>query len=95
MTDDDDDDMILRPPDSLSNWNLEVFVFEERGKPECPENNLLEQAQRDRTHNKLKPHVALTLHEIQTQATLWEASASTIMPPLLPVVNLVCVCGTE
>ena len=90
MTDDDDDDMILRLPDSLSNWNLEVFVFEERGKPECPENNLLEQAQRERTHDKLNPHVALTLR-FKHRPHLWEASASTIMPPLLPVVNLVCV----
>ena len=90
MTDDDDDDMILRPPDSLSNWNLEVFVFEERGKPECPENNLLEQAQRERTHNKPNPHVTLTLR-FKHRPHLWEASASTIIPPLLPVVNLVCV----
>ena len=68
--------------------------FEERGKPECPESNFLEQAQRERTHNKLNPHVALTLR-FKHRPHLWEASASTIMPPLLPVVNLVCVCGTE
>ena len=64
--------------------------FEERGKPECPESNFLEQAQRERTHNKLNPHVALTLR-FKHRPHLWEASASTIMPPLLPVVNLVCV----
>ena len=28
--------MVLRLPDSWSNWNLEVLVFEERGKPEYP-----------------------------------------------------------
>ena len=28
---------------SRSNWNLEVLVFEERGKPEYPEKNLSEQ----------------------------------------------------
>ena len=28
---------------SGSNWNLEVLVFEERGKPEYPGENLLEQ----------------------------------------------------
>ena len=28
---------------SRSNWNLEMLVFEERGKPEYPEKNLLEQ----------------------------------------------------
>ena len=26
--------------DSRSNWNLEVLVFDERGKPEYPEKNL-------------------------------------------------------
>ena len=30
---------------SRSNWNLEMLVFEERGKPENPEKNLLEQTQ--------------------------------------------------
>ena len=29
--------MVLRLPDSWSNWNLEMLVFEERGKPEYPE----------------------------------------------------------
>ena len=28
---------------SRSNWNLEMLVFEERGKPEHPEKNLSEQ----------------------------------------------------
>ena len=32
--------MVLRLPDSWSNWNLEMLVFEERGKPEYPEKNL-------------------------------------------------------
>ena len=36
--------MVLRLPDSWSNWNLEVLVFEERGKPEYPEKNLSEQS---------------------------------------------------
>ena len=31
--------MVPRLPDSWSNWNLEVLVFEERGKPEYPEKN--------------------------------------------------------
>ena len=30
-------------PDSWSNWNLEMLVFEERGKPENLEKNLSEQ----------------------------------------------------
>ena len=32
--------MVSRVPDSLSNWNLEMLVLEERGKPEYPEKNL-------------------------------------------------------
>ena len=35
--------MVLRLPNSWSNWNLEMLVFEERGKPEYPEKNLSEQ----------------------------------------------------
>ena len=27
----------------VQNWNLEMLVFEERGKPEYPEKNLLEE----------------------------------------------------
>ena len=30
--------VVLRLPDSLSNWNLEMLVFEERGKPWVPGN---------------------------------------------------------
>ena len=29
--------VVLRLPDSWSNWNLEVLVFKDRGKPEYPE----------------------------------------------------------
>ena len=29
--------MVLSLPDSWSNWNLEMWVFEETGKPEYPE----------------------------------------------------------
>jgi len=35
--------VVLCLPDSCSHWNLEVLVFEERGKPEYPEKNLSEQ----------------------------------------------------
>ena len=35
--------IILRLPDSWSNWNLEMLVFEETRKPEYPEKNLSEQ----------------------------------------------------
>ena len=33
----------LRLPDSWSNWNLEMLVFEEREKPEYPEKKRSEQ----------------------------------------------------
>ena len=35
--------VFLRLPDLWSNWNLEMLVFEERGRPEYPEKNLSEQ----------------------------------------------------
>ena len=34
-----------------SNWNLEVLVFEERGKPEYPEKNLSEQRREPTTNS--------------------------------------------
>ena len=43
--------MALRLPDSWSNWNLEMLVFEERGKPEYPEKNLSEQRREPTTNS--------------------------------------------
>ena len=42
--------IILRLPDSWSNWKLKVLVFEERRKPEYPEKNFSEQG-REPTSN--------------------------------------------
>ena len=36
---------------ALESWNLEKLVFEERGKPEYPEKNLLEQGRRPTTNS--------------------------------------------
>ena len=36
---------------SRSNWNLEVLVFEERGKLEYPEKNLFEQGREPTTNS--------------------------------------------
>ena len=36
---------------SRSNWNLETLVFEESGKPEYPEKNLLEQGREPTTNS--------------------------------------------
>ena len=43
-------EVVLRLPDSWSNWNLGMLVFEERGKPEYGEKPL---GSRERTNNKL------------------------------------------
>ena len=39
---------------SRSNWNLEMMIFVEGGKPENPEKNPRSKA---RTNNKLNPHM--------------------------------------
>ena len=51
--------MVLRLSDFWSNWNLEMLVFEERGKPEYTEKKPLG-ATWERTNNKLNPHMAST-----------------------------------
>ena len=43
--------MVLRLPDSWSNWNFEMLVFEEKGKPEYPEKNLSEQRREPTTNS--------------------------------------------
>ena len=43
--------VVLRLPDSWSNWNLDMLVFEERGKLEYPEKNLLEQRREPTTNS--------------------------------------------
>ena len=47
--------LVLRLPDSWSNWNLEVLVFEESGKLEYPEKNLSEQRREPTTNST--PHI--------------------------------------
>ena len=71
--------MNLRLPDSWSNWNLEMLVFEERGKPEYPEKNLSEQR---RTNNKHNPQMAST-PRFEPWPHWWKASALTTEPPRL------------
>ena len=57
--------MVLRLPDSWSNWNLEVLVFEERGKPEYPEEKPL--GAKEGNNNKLNPHMASTPYLAKTE----------------------------
>ena len=44
-------------PLSWSIWNLEMLVFVEEGKPENPEKNA---RSKERTNNKLNPHMVKT-----------------------------------
>ena len=71
---------VLRLPDSWSNWNLEMLVFEKREKPEYPEKKPL--GARERTNNKLNRHMAST-PGFEPGLHWWEASALTTAPPLL------------
>ena len=65
--------MVLRLPDSWSNWSLEVLIFDERGKPEYPGEKPLEA--RERTNNKLNPHMASIPGFEPGPHHWWEASA--------------------
>ena len=67
---------------SRSNWNLEVLVFEERGKPEYPEKKPL--GARGETNNKLNPHMVST-PGFESGPHWWEASALITSPPLPPL----------
>ena len=58
--------MVLRLPDSWSNWNLKMLVFEKRGKPEYPQKNLSEQRREpttNSTHIITDNQVTLFLHD--------------------------------
>ena len=75
--------MDLRLPDSWPNWNLELLVFDEKGKPEYPEEKPL--GAKERTDNKLNPHIAST-PGFEPRPHWWEASALNIAPSLAPKV---------
>ena len=72
--------MVLRLPDSWSNWNLEMLVFEERGKTGVPGEKPL--GARERTNHKLNPNMALT-PGFEPRPDWWEASALTTACPLV------------
>ena len=65
-----------------SNWNLEMLVFKERGKPQYPEKNLSEQI-REPTTNRLNPHTT-PCSGFEPGPHWWEASALTTALTLLP-----------
>ena len=43
--------MVLRLPDSWLNWNLEMLIFDVKGKQEYPEKNLSEQRRKPTTNS--------------------------------------------
>ena len=54
-----------------SNWNLEMLVFEERGKPEYPEKNLLEQSReptKNSTHIWRRKQDGISYHNISLRS---------------------------
>ena len=67
--------VVLRLPDSSSNWNLEMLVFEERGKPEYPEQG------EKQTEQKLNPHMA-SMPGFEPRPHWQEVSALTTVPSL-------------
>ena len=73
--------MVLRLPDSWSNWNLEMFGFWGEGKTGVPGEKPF--GARERTSNKINPHMAST-PGFEPGLHWWEASAFTTVPPLLP-----------
>ena len=77
--------MVLCLLDSWLNWNLEMSVFEEREKTGLPGEKPL--GAKDRTNNKLNPHMAST-PGFQPGPQWWEASALTTAPPMLLLVSL-------
>ena len=58
--------MVLRLPDSWSNWNLEMLVFEEKGKPEYPEKTSRSKGE---NQQQTQPTYGVDVG-IRTQATL-------------------------
>ena len=79
--------MNLWPSDSRLNWNLEMLVFEERGKPEYPEKNLSEQGREPTTNST---HIITPSLGIEPRPHWWEACVGGIniqpsaVPSLLP-----------
>ena len=74
--------VVLHLPDSWSNWDLEMLVFEERGKPKYPEKNLSEQRREPTTNST---HIMASTPGFEPGPHWWEASALTTAPPLLPL----------
>ena len=70
---------------SKSNWNLEVLVFKERGKPDYMflEKNLSEQGREPTTNSTHIWHQHMPVFELRSH--WWEKSALTTKPPFLQI----------
>ena len=71
----------LWPSDSRWNWDLEMFVFEEGGKPENPEKN---PQSRDENQNQTQPTYDVESRN-RTRATLVGGERNCAIPALLGV----------
>ena len=78
--------VVHRLPDSWSNWNLELLVFEEGGKKEY----LVEKISRSNGENQqqTRPNMAST-PGLEPGPHWWEASALTTEPPFLPYILII------
>ena len=72
---------VLRLPDSWSNWNLELLVFQERGKPEYPEKNLSEQRREPTTNST---HIWRRRRDLNPGHIGGRRALSPLRHPLLP-----------
>ena len=73
--------MVLRLPDTWSNWNLKMLVFEERGKPEYPEKNLSEQRREPTTNST---HIWRRCRDLSPGHIGERRALSPLRHPLLP-----------
>ena len=78
--------VVLRLPDSWWNGNLEMLVFEERGKPENPEKNILEQRREPTTNST---HIWRRRRDLNPRHIAGRRTFSPLRHPLLPL------CGRE
>ena len=80
--------IILAEHECSTNWgdckSNQMLVFEERGKPEYPEKNLLEQSREQTNSAHLWRRVG-----IKPGTHWWKASALTTAPTLLPIITKV------
>ena len=83
--------MVLRLPDSWSNWSLEMLVFEQRVKQSTWRKPL---GAKERTNNKLNPQME-SKPGFEPGPQWWEASALTNAPSLAPLSTVCSLRGTD